>query len=90
MNTFEWDENKRQTNIRKHDVDFVEILELFNGRTLIQEGDRYAYDEQRFQALGMTKGVVYFVVFTMRGDSIRIISARHAKPKERKIYGTFQ
>jgi uncharacterized protein len=42
--------------------------------------------EQRFAVLGMVEGRLLFVAYTMRGDSIRIISARLPEPFERRRY----
>ena len=47
---------------------------------------RYAYGEDRFQALGMIDGRLHLLVFTMRGDVLRAISLRKANARERKRY----
>jgi uncharacterized DUF497 family protein len=48
--------------------------------------DTEDYGEPRFKLLGMVDGRVLFVAYTMRGDIIRIISAREAEPYERRLY----
>ena len=55
MNTnslFEWDEPKRQINIRKHGIDFVDVPEVFDGDTLTIEDARYAYFQYFANGLG--------------------------------------
>ena len=42
---FEWDEIKRQTNIRKHGIDFVDVPTVFDGVTVTIEDTRYNYGE---------------------------------------------
>lgn len=44
---FEWDETKRQSNIRNHGIDFVDVRAAFDGYTLTVEDTRLAYDEPR-------------------------------------------
>ena len=87
MNTnFEWDETKRQTNIRKHGIDFVDIPSLFDGITVTFEDTRYDYGETRFITLGLLKSHVIVVVHTERNQNIRIISARKATKHESELY----
>ena len=61
---FEWDEDKRQSNLRKHGIDFVRAAAIFNGPVLEKVDNRYNYGETRFVALGEVEGVVLFVVIT--------------------------
>ena len=51
-----------------------------------REDDTEGYSEPRFNLLVMVDGRVLFVAYTMRGDIIRIISAREAEPYERRLY----
>jgi uncharacterized protein len=83
---FEWDENKRQSNLSKHGIDFVRAAAIFNNPILEREDNRYDYGESRLIALGETNGVVLFVVYTMQGSVYRIISARRATKRERNKY----
>jgi uncharacterized protein len=46
--------------------------------------DRDAAGELRFNAIGLVDGRMLFVTYTMRGDIVRIISARGAEPHEKK------
>jgi len=59
---FEWDEIKRQTNIRKHGIDFVDVPTVFDGVTVTIEDTRYNYGETRFITLGLLKSHVIVVV----------------------------
>jgi len=86
MMDFEWDENKRQSNLRKHGIDFVRAAAIFENPILEREDNRYDYGESRLIALGETTGVVLFVVYTMRGSVYRIISARRATKSEQQQY----
>jgi len=83
---FEWDENKRLSNIRNPGIDFVDIPVVFEGDTLTVEDDRFAYGEQRFVTFGLLNGRVVAVVHTEDDDRIRIISARIATKYEQRVY----
>jgi uncharacterized DUF497 family protein len=86
LGEFEWDEEKRQSNLKKHGIDFVRACQIFEGYTVEFEDSRYNYGEERFMAIGETGGQVLTVVYTLRGEVIRLISARKAKKNEREIY----
>jgi uncharacterized protein len=85
---FEWDENKRQTNLRKHGIDFVDVEEVFDGYTLTIEDDREDYGKQRFITLGMIQGRVVVVAHTEdeQTETIRVFSVRKATKYEQKKY----
>jgi len=83
---FEWDENKRQANIRKHGIDFADIPPLFEGDIFTIEDKRYDYEETRFITFGLLKVRVIVVVHTERNGNLRIISARKATKNESKRY----
>jgi uncharacterized DUF497 family protein len=86
MKDFEWDENKRASNLAKHGIDFVDAIQVFVDPNRIEfESERNG--EKRLQTLGMVEGVVImFVVYTHRPPKKRIISARLACKKERDVY----
>jgi uncharacterized protein len=86
MMEFEWDEAKRLANLDKHGVDFIDVPAVFDGDTVTVEDDRYSYGEQRFVTFGLLQGRAVAVVYTDRGESIRIISARKATKNEQRIY----
>ncbi|MDJ0509403.1 MAG: BrnT family toxin [Crocosphaera sp.] len=89
---FEWDEQKNQTNIIKHGISFQEALEIFNDPNLLTyTDDRFNYEETRELSIGQLllpkqPVIVVLVVHTDRNEVTRIISARRASRKERKLY----
>ena len=83
---FEWDEAKAAANRLKHGVDFETAARVFLDPFLQEREDDSKRGEHRLNALGSVDGRILFVVFTMRGDVYRIISARGAKPYEKKQY----
>lgn len=83
---FDWDENKRVINLRKHGVDFVDVPLIFDGDTVTVEDNRYNYGEQRFVTFGLLQGMVIAVVHTENDRLIRVISARKATKYEQQIY----
>lgn len=85
---FTWDERKRRTNIKKHGIDFADVIGLFfDDETIIVEDPEH-HDEQRYIALGLDiKSRVVVVVHVYRDENeIRIISARKADPKEHQQF----
>ncbi len=84
---FDWDENKRQTNIRKHGIDFVDAVHVFYVNHITYEDDRPIYDERRFSTYGFWKTHLLIVTHTYADDDmIRIISARKANKYEQKRF----
>jgi uncharacterized protein len=84
---FEWDDEKAQTNLRKHSITFAMARDVFNDPFLLEWIDNtQSQSEIRFAALGMVEQRVLFVAFEMRGELIRIISARRAVAAERRRY----
>jgi len=67
---FEWDEAKRQSNIRQHGIDFVDVPAVFDGYTVTTEDTRFAYDEPRYITVGLLKGRAVVVVHTEQGNQI--------------------
>lgn len=85
---FEWDEANVNKNWERHRVSPAECEELFFNEPLIVEPD-YAHSqrEKRFIALGKTDlDRLLFIVFTIRDNKIRVISARDMNKKERGCY----
>ena len=84
---FEWDEAKNRANIAKHGVSFERARRIFEGRVVTWVDARRAYGEVREISIGFVDGVLLLaVVHTVRSGNIRIISARPAKRKERKLH----
>jgi uncharacterized protein len=84
--SYEWDERKRRSNIKKHGIDFIDVPELFDSDIVLLPDERFDYDEPRFIAIGILKSVVVVVAYTERGENIRIISARKATKNEQIYY----
>jgi uncharacterized DUF497 family protein len=86
---FEWDAKKADDNYRKHGVRFsTDALGVFDDDfALTLTDDESDGVEQRFITIGMgSNACLLVVVYTCRGDNIRIISARTAEPHEREEY----
>ncbi|MBW7922573.1 MAG: BrnT family toxin [Rubellimicrobium sp.] len=84
---FEWDEEKREATLRKHGIDFLRAaFSVFGGPHL--RGSARSDIEPRETAIGEFDGVIVAIIFTMRGESIRIITARRARRHERENYGS--
>ncbi len=85
---YQWDDNKAKTNLKKHRVDFADAVTVFSDDLAITIADDHP-DEERFVTVGMDAlGRILVVVYTWRGESIRIISAWKATNRERKQYDT--
>jgi uncharacterized protein len=88
--SFEWDQDKAASNLRKHGILFEVGAKVFldDARTTILD-DRIDYGELRQIAYGYVDNRLYSVVFTedFSRNVIRIISARKANARERKRYG---
>lgn len=82
---YEWDEKKWEANFVKHHFDFIDAPLILEGPHLLGPG-RITGVEVREIATGMIGGRWATVVFTRRGDVIRIISLRSARHGERKRY----
>jgi len=82
---FEWDEKKRQSNLTKHSLDFLDAVDVFESPH-VRIPSSYEGDEERFLAIGMFQGRFVTVVYTHRETAIRIISFRRARHEERRRY----
>lgn len=83
---YQWDPEKAALNYGKHGVYFADAVSVFSDDYAITIEDDYS-DEQRFITLGMDAlGRILVVVYTWRGDDIRVISAREATAREYKQY----
>jgi uncharacterized DUF497 family protein len=83
----EWDEAKAAENYAKHGVPFERAREVFKDPFAIEyEDDRQDYGEQRYVVIGTVDDRLLFVAYTLRGETIRILSARGAEPHERRQY----
>ena len=85
---YEWDETKNKINLEKHGIDFKIAIEVFSDANAMVQFNREVDGEIRDQIIGKLDGeiIIVFVVFTKRGQKIRLISARKANKQERAIY----
>jgi len=85
---FEWDTGKAQQNVAHHGVTFEEAATVFDDPLAIAaDGQAHSHREQRFIITGQSVlARVLTVVYTMRGDSTRLISARAAAGRELREY----
>lgn len=84
--TFDWDRGNKDKNFFKHGVTNEECEEVFFDphKRILKEALQVG-EESRYILIGRTKqGRALFVVFTMRGHKVRVISARGLNKKERK------
>ena len=85
---FEWDEHNREKNWIKHQINTDECEQIFQNVPLVIVKDiKHSEREVRYIALGKTqKNLHLYIVFTIRHNAIRIISARQQNRKERRYY----
>jgi len=82
---FEWDDFKAETNLRKHRISFQEARRVFDDLFALVEQDLSDdFGEDRFLATGMVEGLLIAVVYTERGERIRLVSARRANSHEQR------
>ena len=83
---FEWDPSKAEANRQRHGVDFADAVGAFEDPLALTQPDPYP-TEERFVTLGRDfLNRLVLVVWTRRGDNIRLISAREPIPRERRQY----
>ena len=83
---FEWDKSKDKKNQSKHGIAFADTFGVFEDPNAVTIKDSRS-TEQRYVTIGMDVfGRILVVVYTWRGDNIRIISARKAVSYEVKQY----
>ncbi|MCR4315128.1 MAG: BrnT family toxin [Planctomycetes bacterium] len=89
---FAWDRHNTEKNWSKHGVTPSECEEaLFNTPIVVVDDDKHSKDENRYYALCRTDSQrLLFLVFTVRNNFIRVISARAMSRKERKIFEEYE
>ena len=88
---FEWDEAKNRSNLKKDGISFEEAILIFDGPILTYPDTRLDYGEERWLSIGGIEDImVVVVVHTNRAGVTRIISARPAKQRERRLYYAHQ
>ncbi len=84
---FEWDEQKAASNLLKHRVSFTRAAFAFRDPFAVEIADtRQDNGEERTLLIGVERGELLTVVYTERGATIRIISARRADAYEQRYY----
>ena len=84
---FEWDSDKAEANLQKHDVSFTEACEVFLDPFVYPTEAREVDDESREAVIGLTHTWrLLYVAYVWRKLTLRIISARKATKTERKHY----
>ncbi len=88
IDAFDWNQGNRDKNSSKHGVSNSECEEVFFNHPLLVSPDiKHSQVEKRFHALGHTQeGRMFFLTFTIRQNSIRVISARDMNKKEKSSY----
>ena len=82
----EWDDYKNHLNFQKHGIRFETAALVFADDKRIEYFDKmHSIHEDRYIVLGCVHGIL-FVVYTMRGETVRLISARMANSIEKRIY----
>ena len=84
---YEWDPPKARANAKKHGVRFADAVTALEDDRAVTVEDPDSEGERRFVSLGTdANGQLLVTVFTLRADTIRIISARKASKQERQRY----
>jgi uncharacterized protein len=83
---YQWNRDKALANLRKHGIDFADAVSVFSDDLAITIPDE-RFDEERFITMGIDAfGRVLVVVYMLRDNEIRLISARKATQQERRQY----
>jgi uncharacterized DUF497 family protein len=82
---FEWDENKREINLARHKLDLIDGQILFDGRPVVSYPS-LRDSEQRYVSTGQIGLKFYSVVWTERGEAIRLILFRRGRGGEERAY----
>jgi len=83
---YQWNRDKAANNLRKHGIDFADAVSVLSDDLAVTIPDE-RFDEERFVTIGVDAfGRVLVVVYTIRNDETRIISARKATRQERQQY----
>jgi len=85
MTVFEYDENKSQSNLGKHGINFIEAQKLWDDPNLLEIPVK-TQDEQRFMVVAKINNKNWSGVITYRDQNIRIISVRRSRKEEVDLY----
>lgn len=81
---FEWDSAKHERNLHTRGIGFDEATLIFEGEVIEWPDTRTSYGEVRINAIGEANGKVLGVIYTMRGEVVRIITVWKANRKDRQ------
>ncbi|MFO7553239.1 MAG: BrnT family toxin [Haliea sp.] len=85
MSDFEYDDDKSQTNLEKHGIDFLDAQALWNDPDLLEIRAK-SEDEPRFLAVGLIGQKHWSAVVTYRNGTVRFISVRRSRKLEVELY----
>ncbi len=85
MTVFEYDENKSQSNLAKHGINFIEAQKLWDDPNLLEIPAK-TQDEQRFMVVAKINNKNWSGVITYRDQNIRLISVRRSRKEEVDLY----
>ena len=83
---FDWDEDKRLENLRKHGLDFRDAHLVLDSTVLTELDFRFDYGEIRFYTIGLLNGTTVVISHTETSISFRVISFRRAEKYEEERY----
>ncbi|RKZ36598.1 MAG: BrnT family toxin [Gammaproteobacteria bacterium] len=84
---YEWDENKRKSNLEKHGLDFVIAYKIYESVEKLTISSKYASEQRWIDIAPVEKELmVLTLVYTYREERVRIISLRKASIQERRLY----
>ncbi len=81
---FDWDARKAHRILEERGIDFRDVIRIFASERVEIRSDQNG--EERWLAIGELNGKCFTVVYTMRDDRIRIITARRARRNEERAY----
>jgi len=81
-----WDESKRRSNIKAHDLDFEGAEGIWDDFTITREDTRAIYGEKRMVTFGLLNAEVVVLVYIERDDDMHVISLRKAEKYEARYY----
>jgi uncharacterized DUF497 family protein len=84
---YEWDENKRKSNLEKHGLDFVIAYKIYESVEKLTIPSKYASEQRWIDIAPVEKELmVLTLVYTYREERVHIISLRKASIQERRLY----
>jgi len=83
---YEYDDDKSERTLRDRQIDFEFAARVFDGDFIEYEDRRRDYGERRLVVIGPIDGRLFAVIYTWRNGRRRIISARRASRRERRVY----